>query len=458
MDADLLVLGGGPAGLAAALRAAELGASVTLVEREQPGGACLHRGCVPTVTAVEYGIRCQGNGVGGAGGDLLPLHHRQGEIVRQLYAGIRTSLEQAGVTVVEGQGQLVGPGAVEVEQRSGQHARLAGRAVLLAQGASFVLPDMPGIDLPGVWTTDHALNADAVPADVVVYGGNFIGIEWAQFFQAFGSRVTLLEPGPALLPGEDPEIAEVLQFLLSESGVEVLLNAPVSALEDAGGGRIAALSARGLHRAERFLVSDCRQPLLSGLPLAELGLQTRAAALVVDRHQATSTPGVYAAGDLTGGRMLSQFARAQGSTAAQAALGLGSQFDPATCPRVYHVRPEVAAVGLSETEARAAGIGVVVGRSELGYNARALTLGQAVGLAEVVARRPDGKVLGVHLIGPASTELIAQAVLALRLEALAEDLAAVVHGHPTLAETIAEAAQDAVRQLATAPQPAGPRQ
>jgi dihydrolipoamide dehydrogenase len=453
MDADLLVVGGGAAGVAASLRARELGASVALVEQAHLGGTCLHRGCVPSVTAVEFAAgRLAEHGGGPV--DFSLLHHRQNNVVKQISTGTRLYLEQSGVTLIEGEGLLVGPGQVVTQDRSGGRTRLAGRAVLLAPGAGFVLPSLTGIDLPGVWTTDHALNADAAPADLLVYGGGFIGVEWAQFFQVFGSRVTLLEPGPMLLPGEDTEIAEVLQYVLAESGIEVVLNAPVEALETVDGGRLVAVGLHGRREAERFLVADCRQPLLAGLPLAELGLATHASALVVDAHQATSVSGIYAAGDVAGGRMLSPSARAQGTVAAEAALGLDSHFEPAACPRAYHVRPEVAAVGLTAAEAQGAGYEIVVGRSELSYNARALTLGQELGLAKVIARCPDGKVLGVHLIGPQATELIGQAVLAVRLEALAEDLASIVHGHPTLSETIAEAAQDAVRQLLCVAQPA----
>lgn len=451
MDADLLVIGAGPAGVAAALRARELGASVALVEREQVGGTCLHRGCVPLVTSVELAHRLAER-PGAAAGPASPegfaaLQRRQTEVVRQLHSGTRLYLEQAGVSLVAAEGRLAGPGTVEVVERSGRRSGLTGRAVLLALGSVFVLPELPGIDLPGVWTSDHALDAGSAPPDLVVYGGGFIGVELAQLFQAFGSRVTLVEPGEQLLPGEDPEIAAVLEFVLAESGIAVQHGWTATRLEAADAGRVAIIGPAVRLEADRFLVADCRRPALAGLP-AELGLMVRAGALVVDDRQATSVPGVFAAGDLVGGRMLSHVARAQGIVAAEVALGRDARFDPVVSPRVYHVRPEVAAVGLTEAEAQAAGYQVVVGRAELGYNARALTLGQEIGLAKVVARRADGRILGVHLVGPLATEVIAQAVLALRLEALAEDLASIVPGHPTLAEVLAEAAHEVVGQLA----------
>lgn len=455
MDADLIIIGGGSAGVAAALRARDLGAQVVLIERELLGGMCLHRGCVPTATAVEIGNRRLAQAEGASWGlpatagpaDFDQIRGRREEIIRQLHSGTHYYLHQVGVTLIEGTGRPLGSGVVEVEERSGQRDRISAQAILLAPGSGFVLPSLPGIDLPAVWTTDHCLNAEAAPTDLLVYGGNFIGVEWGQFFQTLGSRVTLVEPGPQLLPGEDTEIAEALQFLLTESGIEVRLNWPVTRLEAEDHGRATVIGPTGQLIADRFLVSDCRQPLIAGLRLAELRIATRDRAILTDDRQATTAAGIFAAGDVAGGRMLSHFARAQGIVAVEAALGLGSRFEPTGCPRAYHTRPEVAAVGLTEAEARTAGFDPVVGRSELGYNARALTLGQGLGLVKVIAGRRYGKLLGVHLIGPLATEVVAQATLALRLEALAEDLAGIVHGHPTLAEAVTEAAQDAVRQL-----------
>lgn len=455
MDADLIVIGGGPAGVAAALRALDLGAQVVLIEREHLGGMCLHRGCVPTVTTVEIGNRRLAQVEGASCGLLATTgsadfgqirQHREG-IIRQLHSGIHFYLHQAGVTLIEGTSRPLESGGVEVEERSGRRYQISAQAILLATGSSFILPPLAGIDLPAVWTTDHCLITESAPTHLLVYGGNFIGVEWAQFFQTLGSQVTLVEPGSQLMPGEDAEIAEALQFLLTESGIEVRLNWPITRLEADVNGAVKVIGPEGLLIADRFLVSDCRQPLIADLPLAELGIATSNGAILTNDSQATTAAGILAAGDVTGGRMLSQFARAQGIVAAEAALGIESRFEPTRCPRIYHTRPEMAAVGLTEEEARAAGFDTVVGRSELIYNARALTLGQSLGLVKVIAERRYGKLLGVHLLGPLATEVVAQSTLALRLEALAEDLAGIVHGHPTLAEAVAEAAQDAVRQM-----------
>lgn len=451
-DADLLVVGGGPAGVAAALRARELGASVVLFEPERLGGMCLHRGCVPTVAAVEIANRQRlgtegtpwGLNLSAGKPDLDLVRRRLDDVVDRIHTGTRSYLEQAGVVRVEGAGRVLPGCAVEAAGGPGRPERFTGRGIVLATGAAFVLPDLPGMDLPGVWTTDHCLALAEVPAELVVYGGGFIGVEWAQFYRAFGSRVIILEPGPQLLPDEDPEVAEALRFLLEQEGIEVRTGRSLTRLE-ARDGRLAVVDRNSTLLADRLLVSDCRRP--RGAGLESLGVRVRGGAVVTDGRRFTGVPGLFAAGDVTGGRMLSDFARAQGAVAAENALGFDRQFDPRLIPRVYHTRPEVGAVGLTEPEARAAGLDVVVGRADLGLNARALTLGQELGFAKVVAARPHGRLLGVHLLGPLATDAISAAAVALKLEALVEDLADLEFGHPTVAEALTEAAKDALGQL-----------
>ncbi len=451
-DADLLVVGGGPAGISAALRARELGAQVILFERERVGGACLHRGCIPTVAGLELANRRRAAREGPAWGletspgtvNMALARRRRDELVERLYGGTRAYLGQVGVRLVEGEARLR-PGCAVEATVGGRTERFTGRGVVLAAGAAFVLPEVPGVDLPGVWTTDHCLGLDEVPAELAVYGGGFIGIEWAQFYQALGSRVTLLEPGPQLLPGEEPELAEALGFLLAEGGIGVKTGWELARIDAAGEGLVAVGRGGEAVAARRLLISDCRRPRTQWLE--ELGVALRDGAVLTDGRQATTVAGVFAAGDITGGRMLSDFARAQGAAAAENALGFDRRFDPRLIPRVYHTRPEVGAVGLTEAEARSAGLDVVVGRADLGFNARALTLGQELGFAKVVAARPHGRLVGVHILGPLATEAVSAAAVALKLEALVEDLADLEFGHPTVAEALTEAAKDALGQL-----------
>lgn len=462
MVADLIIVGGGPAGLAAATRARERGAQVLLVEREHLGGTCLHRGCVPTVASVEMAhlrrqgreARAWGLGLALEDPDFPALRQQRDKTIQRLHSTIHFQLEQSGVQVVRGDARVVAPDAVEVEEPTGPKRVLRAPRLILATGSSFVLPPIPGVNEPGVLTTDHALDLDQPPSSLVVIGGNFIGVEWAVFFHTFGSQVTLVEEGPQLLPREDPEIAEALQFVLEDMGIRVQLRFPVRAIVTTPQGQKQVHSAAGTAEvAEKVLLSDCRRPLVparAGTEHSErtgLGIRIVGGAIAVDEGQQAAQPAVYAAGDVTGGWMLSQFARAQGLVAAENALGGKAVLDARVIPRAYHNPPEVGAVGLTEPEAQAQGIEIVIGRADLGGNARALTLGQPLGLVKVLAQKPHGKLIGVHILGAHATELIAQAALALRLEALAEDLAGMVVGHPTVAEALAEAAQDAARQL-----------
>ena len=454
MDADLIILGGGPAGLAAAFRARERGARVLLVEREHLGGTCLHRGCIPTVASLEMAhIRRQSREARGWGlglaledPDFVSLLAQRDKIIQRLHSTFHYQLEQSEIQVIRGDARLVGNGEVEVEEVAGPKRVLRASRLILATGSAFVLPAIPGVAEPGVLTTDHALSLDRPPQSLIVIGGNFIGVEWAVFFHTFGARVTLVEEDPQLLPREDPEIAEALQFVLEEMGIGVELRFPARAIATTAQGQKLVQGPEGAAElvAERVLISNCRRPLV---PFAESkGIRVEGGAVMANDHQQTAQPMVYAAGDVTGGWMLSQFARAQGLVAAENALGEKTTLEPRLIPRVYHTTPEVGAVGLTEPEAQAQGE-IVVGRSDFGFNARALTLGQPLGLVKVLAQKPHGKLIGVHILGPHATELIAQAAMALRLEALAEDLAGMTLGHPTLGESLVEAAQDAVRQL-----------
>ncbi len=454
MGADLIILGGGPAGLAAALRAQERRAQVLLVEREHLGGTCLHRGCVPTVASVEMAslrrhsqeARAWGVGLALEDPDLPALRQQRDKIIQRLHSLVQLQLEQNGIQVVQGDARVIGPGEVEVEERTGRKEILRAPHLILATGSAFVLPTIPGMNEPGILTTDHALDLERPPQSLIVLGGNFIGVEWAVFFHACGTQVTLVEEGPQLLRGEDPEIAEALQFVLEQMGLRVRLSFPAQAIATTPQGHKQVQGRDGASEvAEKVLVSDCRRPLLpTG---AGLRAKVEGGVMVVNEQQQTTQPTVYAAGDVTGGWMLSDFARAQGLVAAENILGGKAVLEARVVPRVYHNPPEVAAVGLTEPEAQAQGIEVVIGRADLGANARALTLRQPLGLVKVVAQKPHGKLIGVHILGPFATELIAQAAMALRLEALAEDMAGMTVGHPTVAEALVEAAQDAMRQL-----------
>lgn len=439
---DVIVIGGGPGGTAAATRAAQLGAQVILVERAQLGGNCVNNNCVPMASllatvelfrrlgqAGEMGIK-----VGPATLDIPGMLARKERIVGELRNGMAGLLPTFGIEVVEGEARLVDAKTVEVDGRRLQ----ATRAVILATGASWA--SIPaGID--GILRPDEALTLTAAPARLLIWGGGPSEVEFATLYAALGSRVTLAVDGPYPLPAEDYEIGQRLQGILQGQGVDVLTNVSLKSATRMGDGVKAVLAgARGETEvmADRVLWAG-RVPNIEGLRLATAGVQLRDGAIEVNDRQQTSVPGIYAVGDATGEPMYSSLATAGGLVAAENAMGRSRRLDRRLVPRYAFSIPEVAAVGLTEDQATDAGYDVEVSNVSLATNARAMGLGEVEGGIKLVTDRKRGRVLGVHIVGHRAAELIAEGCLALQLEALAEDLAWAIRIHPTLSESMVEA-------------------
>jgi len=341
---------------------------------------------------------------------------------------------------------------VAVQLAEGGAEELSAGAVIVATGARGVPPLLAGLPPDGVLTSDQLLALPEPPPSLLVLGGGPAGLvfalEYAFLFTAFGSRVTLAEAGPHVLPGEDEELAGYLAQSLETAGLRVLTGAAVKGFHEVGGERRAQLTTPAGDTtvpAAAVVAPDCRQPYLEGVGLEALGARlSEDGALAVDEACATSVPGLYGAGDCTGGVMLSHAAIHEGRVAAENALGEGSRLDLRAVPRCMHTQPEYAAVGLTDADARAAGREVRVGLADLSANARAAALGQGEGVVKLAADARTGEILGVHILGPQASELIGQAVLAMRLEATVYDLAAAVHWHPSLSEALTEAARRAL--------------
>jgi len=463
-DFDLVVIGSGPAGYSAALRAAELGAGVAVVEHQSAGGNCVRFNCVPSnilLDTVRAALESQALGLQG----VLPSTGepsfsralaRQAHLVAGVETGIRNLLASRRVRYVAGRAGLAQAGGsalrVAVQLAEGGTEELSAGAVIVATGARGVPPALPGLPPDGVITSDQLLALPEPPPSLLVLGGGPVGLvfalEYAFLFTAFGSRVTLADAGPHVLPGEDAELAGYLAQSLETAGLRVLTGAQVKGFDEEGGERRALLSTPAGDTAAPAAVvvaPDCRQPYLEGLGLEALGTRLgENGALAVDDGGATGVPGLYGAGDATGGIMLSHAAIQEGRVAAESTLGQKSRLDLRAVPRCIHTHPEYAAVGLSDQEARAAGRQVRVGLADLSANARAAALGQPEGVVKLVADARTGEILGVHILGPQATELIGQAVLAMRLEATVYDLAATVYWHPSLSEALSEAARRAL--------------
>ncbi|MBP1701867.1 MAG: dihydrolipoamide dehydrogenase [Chloroflexi bacterium] len=438
---QIIVIGGGPGGTAAATRAAQLGANVTLVEKGFLGGSCVNYNCIPftgMLASVELLDRIRradnlGIQVEVPALDLVKARAHVGGIVEELRMGISALMDSFGVQVIEGTARLVGARTVMVGDQ-----RLEADAIILATGAR---PSEPPIPMPGLLTSRQALALDAIPETLLVWGSGGIEVQFAQYFALLGSKVTLVAQGANVLIEEDYEVGQRLQSILAEQGVQILTGASVrsASLED-GKTRILV----GQRKGESSLLVDRvlwvgHAPALEGLGLEATGVKVVDDAVQIDDRCQTNVPGIYAIGDLAGPPMYSYVATLQGLLAAENALGQNRHQNLRNMPRCVYTIPEVACVGLSETEAEDLGHEIEIANISLASNVRAMTLDEAVGGIKVVFDKKYGKLLGVHIVGHRATELIGEAALALQMEVLAEDFAWAIRGHPTLCESMVEA-------------------
>jgi len=450
---DLCIIGAGPGGYVAAIRAAQLGMRVAIVEREHLGGVCLNRGCIPTkamLRVADVYATLQRGAEFGILADNVRLDYGRAlrfrdRVVDALRNGVAGLLRSQGVQVLTGHGRLAGARTVVV-QRNGGEERIEARRILLATGSRPATPPIPGADDPAlVLTSDSALELTAVPKSLVVIGGGAVGLEWAVMFHAFGTAVTVLEMMPTLLPTEDAEIGQQLARILGKRGLGIHTGAKVLAIE-AGpeGGALVRYqtsdSAEATVRGERVLLAVGRAPLTTDLGLETAGVRTERGWVPVDERLQTNVEGIYAIGDITRHQLLAHVASHQGVVAVEQMAGHQRRLDYTQVPSCVFTHPEVASVGLTEAAARERGYDVQVGRFPLAALGRAQTYGDTDGFVKVVTEARYGEILGVHIIGPVASDMIAEATLALHLEATVDDLVDTIHAHPTWPEALPEAA------------------
>ena len=472
---DLLVVGGGPGGYVAAIRAAQRGLAVGLVEKERAGGVCLNWGCIPTkamlrsaevyetvLHASDFGVRAENVTL-----DYDAVSRRKDGVVKGLTDGVAGLLAANGVTVLDGHARFTGPTTVDVyatgESPLGANGpryaadpvgaepleRATARDVVLATGSVPVQLPLPGADLPGVITSDGAFGLEEVPARIAVVGGSAVGAEWASLFASLGSEVTIVEMMPSLVPAEDAEIGKALGKALGKAGATVLTGSTVSRIDpaDSDGLRITVDGPKERQLdVDVVLVGVGRKPNTASLDLEQAGIRTDSRGFVeVDDKLRTNVEHVHAIGDVTGKALLAHVASHQGITAAEVIAGdERASMDYTAVPAATFTHPEIASVGL--TEARATELGHEITTTKFPFAAlgRAKTFGDTEGFMKIVAGATYGEVLGVHIIGPSASDLITEGALAITLEATVDELAETVHAHPTLGEIGMEAAMSAM--------------
>ncbi len=444
----ITVIGGGVGGYTAAIKAARLGADVLLIERDLLGGTCLNRGCIPTKALLQaaevvqtiteaplFGIRCDDYRI-----DFKGVAKREDAVVQQLRAGVATLLKRRRIKIVSGTAFFSDSSTVEIKETG---EKIKSDNIIITSGSQPGRIAFEGSDGPDVLDSDQVLELTKLPQSLVIIGGGVVGVEFAQIFKRLGADVTLLEIMETLIPDADRDIALALEKSLAEAGIEVITQAAIKKISrQKGQNKVTFEHADNLKSvsAKKVILAVGRKPDTVGLGLDRIGLGHKNSALTVNDRMQTNIPHIYGAGDAVGGLMLAHKAMAEGEFAAAGIMGAKSAVKPKEIPSCIYTSPEVAGVGM--TEAQAARIHEIEAvRYPFAACAKALLMNRTFGMVKIVAAKKFGQVLGVHIIGPHATDMIAEAVLGMSLEMTVDELAQAVHPHPTLSEAVMEAGQ-----------------
>lgn len=451
----IVVLGGGPGGYVAAIRAAQLGADVTLVERKALGGTCLNVGCIPTKvllhTAELYAqLKRDGKELGLMMGDISfdwpQLQRRKDRMIKLNAGGIDTLLKKHKIAKVMGSATFIGDHELQVTAADGNKQTRRFDRAIIATGSEPAKIPIPGADLDGVITSDEALSLPEVPGRICIIGGGVIGCEFASVYSSLGCRVTIVEMLPELIKAMDQDAVSCLKKQFAEEGIEIHTETRVERIERMGGGLVVSTASSAGSRtieADKVLISTGRRPVTDGMGLERIGIDADRNGIKVNRRMQTNLKHIYAIGDCTGGVMLAHVASAEGIIAAEAIMGAPGDIDFRTIPYCVYTRPELASVGMTEKSAKQRGYEVRTGVFPLQVNAKSMIMGETNGLIKIVADARTDEILGLHIAGPRATDLIAEGALAIRLEATLEEIVTTIHAHPTVAESLSEAAHAA---------------
>ncbi len=454
---DVVVIGSGPGGYVAAIRAAQKGGKVACIEKASIGGTCLNRGCIPTKALVqsanvyqavlgseEFGVKTSGVCC-----DFSRVMQRKKEVVSRLVEGVERLFASNGVELVRGTAQIEAPGVVTVNQ-GGKVTKLNTRSIIIATGSCPELPPVSEESLSHTISSDDALELTEIPESMVVIGGGVLGVEFACIYRAFGTEIDIIKRSPLILPPIDEELSKRLMPILKKQGIRINTGIYIKQIVEAPGGgkRVIADTKDGkeVHfDAEKVLVAMGRKPDFGGLDLQTLGISYDRKGIHVNERMETSVSGIYAIGDVVGRFYLAPVASAEGIVAADNAMGEHRSMDYSVVPQCVFSMPEVAGVGLTEREAKEKHANIRVSKFPFSANGKAVAMGETDGLVKIVSDA-GGKILGVHILGPHATDLIHEGAVALAKGSSAADIAHLVHAHPTLAETVMEAAHGILGQ------------
>jgi dihydrolipoamide dehydrogenase len=450
---NLAVIGGGPGGYVAAIRGAQKGLKVLLIEKDSLGGTCLNRGCIPTKSFVYdsrllYQAKNSPVLLGGKGLNInaTKMLARKNKVVQTMRSGLKQLLNSNQIDIIEGEGLLDKPGTVSVRSQNGSTEDYQVDNTIIATGSRPTVPSFISVDGNLVQTTDEALNMNQIPKQIVIIGGGVIGVEMASVYLNLGTEVTILELLPDLLITEDQEVRQTMRQILVKRGANILLKTTVKTIDTKKGSvHVTYVSETGQESkltTDKVLVATGRTPVLEGISTKELGLHMNGSFIQVDSQMQTNLPGIYAIGDVVGGMMLAHKASAEAEVAVENILGNNKRFKPELIPRCVWGATEIGAVGITEEEALSRGRSIRIGKFNFTGSGAAQAMGHSEGFTKIIGDGETGEILGIHIIGEHATDLIGDAVTAMTMESVVEDLAVAVKPHPTLSETIMEAAMN----------------
>lgn len=449
---DLGIIGGGPGGYVAAIKAAQLGGSVCLIEKGEWGGTCLNRGCIPTKTlfavanlatqvqeASAFGVNINGD----AAIDYAQVLSHKTSVVQQLTGGIAQLLKANGVDTFNGTATLTDRNTIVVSKPDGITEQLHAKNIIIATGSEPAEPPIFEIDESQVLTTTGILNLTELPESLLIVGGGVSGCEFASIFNALGCNVTVLELLPTILATEDIQVIRHIQLFMKRKGIALHTGAKLTHVKKSDAGVTAVLESGEELTAQKMLVSIGRRYTTDGIGLEKIGVRTEGGKIVVDARMQTNIAGIYAVGDVASRYLLAHVASAEGKIAAQNCLGSSLEMDYQVIPWCVFTLPEIGHVGMTEKEATDEGYEVKTGRFPYAANGKALGLRETDGFVKTVSDADSGDILGAHIVGAQASVLIHEAAVAIRTGATAMDIAGTVHAHPTLAEMVMESAEAA---------------